>query len=139
MIYEHVLNGKFFLYVVPQLLEFDILIQYYGKLRDQMRLIGANKLRDWFVNAEITDVGIYTHAFMMYEPEEKILIKVASRLLSGETHVLYLMFETLQNHSDLFHDLVSEIQVELDQKLQTGTLYTYMKIHVIWHVCIPVC
>ena len=117
------LNELYF--VVPQLLEFDILMEYYNKLRGQMKLIDAYKLCDWFASAEIIahdNVGSYAHAhaFMMYGPQEILLAKVANHLLGGETHVLYIMFETLQNHSDLFHNLVSEIQVTLDHKLHTG-------------------
>ena len=94
-------------------------MEYYSKLRDKMKLIDAHKLCDWFASAEIIahdNVRSYVHA---YGPD-KILTKVASHLLNGKTYVLYIMFETLQNHSDLFHNLVSEIQVTLDQKLQTG-------------------
>ena len=101
------------LFAVPQLVEFDILMQYYNKLRDQMSLIYFRKLHDWFVNA-----GIITHGGRMYVPEI-ILTKMASHLLSG-TCVLQIMFETLQKHSHIFHDLISEIQIALDQKLLTG-------------------
>ena len=88
-----------------------------------MRMIDACMLCDWFASTKIItqgDVRSHAHTFKMYRPEEEILIKVANQLLSGNTSVLYIMFETLQNNSDIFHDLVSEIQVALDQKLQTG-------------------
>ena len=97
-------------------------MQYYTALRDRMRLIDAHEFRDWFANTEIIthdDVAIYKHAFMMYGPEI-ILTKMAGHLLSGKTRLLFIMFETLRNHSDIFHDLVSEFQVVLNQTLPTG-------------------
>ena len=94
-------------------MEFDILMQYYNKLRDQMSLIDSQKLHDWFCCA-----GIITRTSRNYTPEMKIA-KMASHLLSG-TYIFHIMLETLRNHSDIFHDLVSEIQVVLDQKLLTG-------------------
>ena len=99
--------------VVPQQVEFDILMQYYRKLRDRMSQIQFNVLHDWFVNA-----GIITHDDRSYAPDI-ILTKMASHLLSG-TCVLQIMFETLRRHTDIFHDLESKIQVALDQKLLTG-------------------
>ena len=106
--------------VVPQLVEFDILMQYYCKLRDKMRRIDFDKLHDWFVNA-----GIITHDDRMNEPDI-ILTEMANHLLSG-TCVLQIMFEILQKHSGIFNDLVSEIQVALDQKLLTG-MYVCMYV-----------
>ena len=73
-----------------------------------MSLIDCQNLHYWFCYA-----GIISRAYEMYTPE-MIIAKMASLLLSG-TCILHIMLETLRNH-----DLVSEIQVVLDQKLLTG-------------------
>ena len=96
-------------------------MQYYSKLRDHMSLINTDKLCDWFTSARIishNDITINKGAFMMYGPEI-VLTKMISQILT-RTSTLYIMFETLRNHSDIFYDLLSEIQVALDQKLLTG-------------------
>ena len=103
-------------------MEFDVLMQYYSKLRDHMRLIDADKLYDWFVSTEIITwdpIKIYKDAFMAYGPEI-ILTKMACYLLSGKVCILHIMFETLQNNDDNFHTLVLEIQAQLNQKLLTS-------------------
>ena len=83
-----------------------------------MSMINADKLYDWFTNARIISHNINKGAFMMYGPEI-VLTKMISQILT-RTSTLYIMFETLRNHSDIFYDLLSEIQVALDQKLLTG-------------------
>ena len=87
-----------------------------------MRLIDADKLCDWFASAEIIicdNIRIYKYAFMAYGPEI-ILTKMAGYLLSGKVCILHIMFEILENHDDIFHTLVLEIQAKLNQKLLTS-------------------
>ena len=98
-----------------QLLVFDILMQYYNKLRDQISthpdlcyLFKVSRfitLEDWrFINWE--------HKYAA----ELILTRLANYLLCGKTDSFYKMLDILQSRTDVIsHDLVAEIQLVLSQ------------------------
>ena len=97
---------------------FDILMQYYSKLSDQISFVDDDKLCAWFA-----DTGIITCDDMefiktqhMMNKAEVTLTRLASHLLLGGTTSFYKMLEILQNHGVINDDLVAEIQ----QKLPIG-------------------
>ena len=97
-------------------MEFDLLMQYYKKLRHQMSLIDAHELCHQFSNIELVihyDTILLQHKdiFEKYVPE-LILIRLASHLLSGKTHLFHEMLGVLENHRDVGMDTITmEIQV----------------------------
>ena len=110
IIYNHlILTGL-------QLLGFDILMQYYSRLRDQMiphcylfKDSGIITLEDErFINSS-------------FYAAELILTRLTNHLLCGKTNLFYKMLEILQSPSHVIrHDLVSEIQLVLDQNMPIG-------------------
>ena len=97
---------------------FDILMQYYSKLSDQISLVDADELCAWF-----TDAGIITRDDMEFiktqgvvNKAEVMLTRLASHLLNGDTTLFYKMLEIIQIHGVINNDLVTEIY----QKLPNG-------------------
>ena len=92
-----------------QLLGFDILMQYYSKLRDHMR------------NCYLfEDSGIVTFKDRRFISDkynaELILTRLANHLLCGKTNLFYEMLGIIQSVPyHIGHDLVAEIQLVLKQ------------------------
>ena len=96
------------------MVEFDILMQCYSKLCDQMRLIDFNEFFD--------ELHFYGDTFMFYgcsiSKPEFLLTILASQLLSGIKESFFKMLKTLKRHEDdSTHSITVEIQVALHQRL----------------------
>ena len=102
-------------------MEFDIFMYYYSYLRDQLNLIDVDKLFDQFCG-----VQLITHDDMSLQHQYRyskcvpdlILARLASRLLSGKTHLFHEVLEILKMYSGVStYNKAIEIQVVLHRRL----------------------
>ena len=103
-------------------MEFDIFMQYYSYLRDQLNLIDVDKLFDQFYGIQLIthdDHMALQHQFHYKKcVPDLILTRLASHLLSGETILFHKMLEILNMYSGVStYNKAIEIQVVLHRRL----------------------
>ena len=100
-------------------MEFDILMQYYDTLRDQMNLIDGDKLLKQFCGAKLINLGgrmsvEYYYMFMINVPK-LILTRLASYLLIGKIYLFYKGLRVLQILGSVtIHEMASKIESALN-------------------------
>ena len=115
---------------------FDILMQYYSKLRDQM---SAHDYSCLFADAGIitSEDKRFINSLISLKDSiaaELILTRLANHLLCGKVSLFCKMLEILQSQPGGINHLVAEIQVVLDQAMPTGMKYSYNEC-----LCITYC
>ena len=97
----------------PQVTAFDVLMGYYSKLHDQMNLIDADELRDRFYSVELITHSDRISIQRKHIPD-LILTRLASYLLSGETHLFCKVLGVLHCYE---HVAICGIAVEIQTVL----------------------
>ena len=98
---------------------FDILMQYYGMLRDEMSLIDDNELLKQFCGAKLINLGDRMSVQHYYRSKidvpKLILTTLASYLLIGEIYLFYKGLGVLQILGSVtIHGISSKIESALN-------------------------